>query len=65
MVLAVNKMDLVGWDQAIFDEIVADYRAFADQIGLDAFTPIPMSGLTGRQHGRPGRGLRPGIRARS
>jgi bifunctional enzyme CysN/CysC len=47
VVLAVNKMDLVGWDQATFDAIVADYRAFADQIGLEAFTPIPISGLTG------------------
>jgi bifunctional enzyme CysN/CysC len=45
--LAVNKMDLVGWDQAVFDRIVADYRAFADQIGLSAFTPIPISGLGG------------------
>jgi len=47
VVLAVNKMDLVGWDQATFDAIVADYRAFADQIGLEVFTPIPISGLTG------------------
>ena len=47
VVLAVNKMDLVGWDQARFDAIVADYRAFADQIGLEVFTPIPISGLTG------------------
>ncbi|MET3667711.1 sulfate adenylyltransferase subunit CysN [Caulobacter sp. 1776] len=45
--LAVNKMDLVGWDQAVFDEIVADYRAFAEQIGLAVFTPIPISGLGG------------------
>ena len=34
-VLAVNKMDLVDYDQAAFDAIVADYRAFADQIGID------------------------------
>ncbi|MBU4434794.1 MAG: sulfate adenylyltransferase subunit CysN [Alphaproteobacteria bacterium] len=47
VVLAVNKMDLVGWDQAVFDRIVADYRAFADQIGLSVFTPIPISGLGG------------------
>jgi bifunctional enzyme CysN/CysC len=47
VVLAVNKMDLVGWDQAVFDAIVADYRAFADQIGLSVFTPIPISGLGG------------------
>jgi bifunctional enzyme CysN/CysC len=45
--LAVNKMDLVGWDQAVFDAIVADYRAFAEQIGLTVFTPIPISGLGG------------------
>ncbi|PHY22125.1 sulfate adenylyltransferase subunit CysN [Caulobacter sp. BP25] len=47
VVLAVNKMDLVGWDKAVFDKIVADYRAFADQIGLSVFTPIPISGLGG------------------
>jgi bifunctional enzyme CysN/CysC len=47
VVLAVNKMDLVGWDQAVFDQIVTDYRAFADQIGLTVFTPIPISGLGG------------------
>lgn len=47
VVLAVNKMDLVGWDQVRFDAIVADYRAFAEQIGLASFTPIPISGLTG------------------
>ncbi|ADG10031.1 adenylyl-sulfate kinase [Caulobacter segnis] len=47
VVLAVNKMDLVGWDQDVFDAIVADYRAFAEQIGLTVFTPIPISGLGG------------------
>jgi bifunctional enzyme CysN/CysC len=47
VVLAVNKMDLVGWDQTAFDAIVADYRAFAEQIGLSVFTPIPISGLGG------------------
>ncbi|PVM86685.1 sulfate adenylyltransferase subunit CysN [Caulobacter endophyticus] len=47
VVLAVNKMDLVDWDQAVFDAIVADYRAFADRIGLSVFTPIPISGLGG------------------
>ncbi|HJV42817.1 sulfate adenylyltransferase subunit CysN [Caulobacter sp.] len=47
VVLAVNKMDLVGWDQDVFDAIVADYRAFAEQIGLSVFTPIPISGLGG------------------
>jgi len=47
VVLAVNKMDLVGWDPAVFDRIVADYRAFAERIGLTVFTPIPISGLGG------------------
>lgn len=47
VVLAVNKMDLVGWDRGVFDKIVADYRAFAEQIGLSTFTPIPISGLGG------------------
>lgn len=47
VVLAVNKMDLVGYDQAVFDAIVADYRQFADSIGINAFTAIPISGLAG------------------
>jgi bifunctional enzyme CysN/CysC len=47
MVLAVNKMDLVGFDQATYDAIVADYRAFADSIGIAAFTPMPISGFKG------------------
>ncbi len=47
IVLAVNKMDLVGYSQARFDEIVADYRAFADEAGIAGFTAIPVSGLTG------------------
>jgi bifunctional enzyme CysN/CysC len=47
VVLAVNKMDLIGFDQAVFDEIVADYRGFAAQIGLDDITAIPISALRG------------------
>src|ERR1700743_1258470 len=47
IVLAVNKMDLVGYDQATFDAIVAEYRAFAQSIGLESFTAIPISGLKG------------------
>ena len=46
VVLAVNKMDLVRWDEARFDPIVADYAAFAAGLGL-AVTAIPVSGLTG------------------
>lgn len=47
VVLAVNKMDLVDYDQATFDAIVADYRAFADSIGIADFTAIPISGFKG------------------
>ena len=42
LVLAVNKMDLVDYDRATFDEIVADYRAFAESIGIERFTAIPI-----------------------
>jgi bifunctional enzyme CysN/CysC len=47
IVLAINKMDLVDWSKERFDEIVAEYRAFAAQIGLTGFTAIPMSALNG------------------
>jgi bifunctional enzyme CysN/CysC len=46
-VLAVNKMDLVDWSKDVFDEIVADYRAFAEKIGLTDIIAIPISGLKG------------------
>lgn len=47
IVLAVNKMDLVGYDQAVFDQICADYTAFAASIGIAGFTAIPISGFKG------------------
>jgi len=47
LVLAVNKMDLIGYDQAKFDAIVADYEEFARSIGIESFTAIPISGLAG------------------
>ncbi len=47
LVLAVNKMDLIDYDQMKFDAIVADYKAFAESIGIESFTAIPMSGLAG------------------
>src|ERR671920_2263577 len=42
LVLAVNKMDLVDYDQGAFDAICADYRAFAAQIGVENWTAIPV-----------------------
>ncbi len=47
IVLAVNKMDLVGYDQSTFDQIVADYAAFAQDIGIESFTAMPISGFKG------------------
>lgn len=47
IVLAVNKMDLVGYDAAVFDAIVRDYAAFARSIGIEDFTAIPISGFKG------------------
>ena len=47
LVLAVNKLDLVGYDQAVFDTIVADYANFAQAIGISEFTTIPISGFKG------------------
>ncbi|WP_076068745.1 sulfate adenylyltransferase subunit CysN [Sphingomonas montana] len=47
LVLAVNKMDLIGYDRTRYDAIVAEYRAFAGSIGIDDFVPIPISGFKG------------------
>ena len=46
-VLAVNKMDLVEYDCDVFDAIVADYRVFAQSIGLAEFTAVPISAFKG------------------
>ena len=47
VVLAINKMDLVDYDEATFRRIEDEYRAFAAQIGLTDITAIPLSGLKG------------------
>ncbi|MDE2566429.1 MAG: adenylyl-sulfate kinase, partial [Burkholderiales bacterium] len=47
VVLAVNKMDLVGYAQPVFDAIVDSYREFAARLGLAQVTPIPLSALKG------------------
>jgi bifunctional enzyme CysN/CysC len=47
IVLAVNKMDLIDYDQAKYDAIVADYTAFATSIGITDFTGMPISGFKG------------------
>jgi bifunctional enzyme CysN/CysC len=47
VIVAVNKLDLVGYSQEVFDRIEADYRAFATEIGLTDITCIPLSALRG------------------
>ncbi|MED5615450.1 sulfate adenylyltransferase subunit 1 [Janthinobacterium sp. P210005] len=47
VVVAVNKMDLVDYDETVYNRIVAAYREFAQSLGLKDITPIPLSALTG------------------
>jgi sulfate adenylyltransferase subunit 1 len=47
IVLAVNKMDMVDYSEDTFNAIVAEYRAFAAQLGIHEVTCIPMSALNG------------------
>ncbi len=47
VVVAVNKLDLVHYEEGIFKKIEADYREFAKQIGLEDITCIPISALKG------------------
>src|SRR5205085_4275915 len=45
--VAVNKMDLVDFSEERFDEIAVEYREFAEQLGLEDVTLIPLSALRG------------------
>ncbi|GAA4108347.1 sulfate adenylyltransferase subunit CysN [Aminobacter aganoensis] len=47
IVVAVNKIDLVGFDQKVFDRITAEYAAFAESLGFKSVVPIPMSARFG------------------
>ncbi len=47
IIVAINKMDLVDYSKARYDQIVEEYRAFAKQLGLENITFIPMSALKG------------------
>ena len=47
VVLAINKMDMVGFSQDVFETILKDYREFAAQIGLQSIVAIPISALPG------------------
>jgi len=47
VVVAINKMDIVGFDESVFERIRDDYEAFADQLELTDVTYIPISALKG------------------
>jgi bifunctional enzyme CysN/CysC len=47
IVLAVNKMDLVGYKREVFEHIVEHFQAFAAELGVSKFTAIPVSALEG------------------
>lgn len=47
LVLAVNKMDLVGFDKAVFDKIVSDFNEFVTPLNIPDVTCIPLSALDG------------------
>jgi bifunctional enzyme CysN/CysC len=47
LAVVVNKMDLVGWDRAVYDRIVREYGAFLDQVGIRPSAFIPVSGRGG------------------
>ncbi|RJG05605.1 sulfate adenylyltransferase [Noviherbaspirillum cavernae] len=47
VIVAVNKMDLVNYDQVVYDRIVNAYQQFAQQLGLTDIRPIPLSALAG------------------
>jgi bifunctional enzyme CysN/CysC len=54
VVVAVNKMDLVGYQQATFERIVGDYTTFASRFGFASIVPIPISARLGDNVARSG-----------
>ena len=47
VVLAINKIDLMGYDEKLFQRIVADFSAFAANLGFTSILPIPLSARFG------------------
>ncbi|HTW48923.1 MAG TPA: adenylyl-sulfate kinase [Acidobacteriaceae bacterium] len=47
LAMAVNKMDLVGWDEQVFASIVAEFQPLVRELGFESFQPIPVSALDG------------------
>ncbi|HUR95836.1 MAG TPA: GTP-binding protein [Gemmatimonadales bacterium] len=47
LAVVVNKMDLVGWDRGVYENIVREYSAFLQQVGIRPSAFIPVSGRGG------------------
>ena len=47
LVVAVNKMDALAYDRSRYDRIVQAYGELAERLGIESFTPIPLSALAG------------------
>ncbi|OPA87010.1 adenylyl-sulfate kinase [Pseudomonas fluorescens] len=47
VVLAINKMDLIGFDETVFRQITDEFRAFSQSLGFETIVPIPLSALKG------------------
>src|SRR5690606_25712436 len=47
VVLVINKIDLVGYDQAVFEQIAGDYRRFAEGLGFETLHVVPVSAPVG------------------
>jgi bifunctional enzyme CysN/CysC len=47
LVMAVNKMDLINWDQAVFQQIVSDFQPLVKELGFESFQAVPISALEG------------------
>lgn len=55
VVVAVNKMDLVDFDQSVFNKIDVDFRKFAEELRFEDITTIPVSALDGDNVTNPSR----------
>lgn len=47
VILAINKMDLVNFDESVFENIQTEFSQFAQDLGFQSITAIPMSALQG------------------
>jgi bifunctional enzyme CysN/CysC len=47
LIMAINKMDLVDWDEAVFSQIVSEFEPTVKELGFESFQPVPISALNG------------------